>query len=149
MKYFLGDVILSCVSFGCTKMCLYFVPVYDTCSDQMLFFLCSLFVPICISNHAAPIPPCRDVCVAARTGCESVVENKYNQTWPVDCTIFPEYDTNVCISPQAFRPPQRARGNQQEATNALETTGMTARLFLMILPVHCCYLKIFSVFDSI
>lgn len=46
-----------------------------------------------------PIPPCRSLCEAARTGCESLI-NKFGFTWPenLNCGQFPhKSQDNMCV----------------------------------------------------
>jgi len=65
------------------------------CSDDLRLFLCSLYAPICtVLDH--PIPPCKNLCMSARKGCEPVM-NQFNFPWPemFDCDKFPE--DGLCI----------------------------------------------------
>ncbi|KAK8738659.1 hypothetical protein OTU49_003992, partial [Cherax quadricarinatus] len=77
---------------------------WTKCSDQLEFFLCSMYVPICTVGFAnEAIPPCRSVCEAARLGCEPLLA-KFNIPWPTNlqCHTLPVYDRGVCITPQAI-----------------------------------------------
>lgn len=74
------------------------------CSDQLEFFLCSMYAPICTVGFVSEaIPPCRSVCEAARLGCEPLLAN-YKIPWPsnLQCENLPVYDRGVCITPQAI-----------------------------------------------
>nr|AJE25508.1 frizzled A2 [Oscarella carmela] len=54
----------------------------NNCSDQLLFLLCSRYFPLCtIYNNT--LPPCREVCLCAKYGCEPVL-NHHNLSWPDD-----------------------------------------------------------------
>lgn len=78
--------------------------VDTNCSDRLVFFLCSMFAPICtVQFQQDPIPPCRRVCERARKGCEPIM-NHYNVSWPdaLDCQRLPMYERGVCISPAAI-----------------------------------------------
>ena len=74
------------------------------CSRHLVFFLCSVFAPMCNDHfRQEAIPPCRDVCRKARADCEPVML-RYNVSWPrqLDCGQFPQFDRGVCISPDAI-----------------------------------------------
>lgn len=60
------------------------------CSSDLKFFLCSIYVPICMENYHRPLPPCRSVCERARSGC-SVIMQQYGLQWPerMACANFP------------------------------------------------------------
>ena len=88
--------------------------VSTNCSPVLLFFLCAIFTPVCPVNFSQDvIPPCQDVCLRAKRGCEPVLEG-YNLTWPqdLDCDGLPPFETGVCISPEAINssPPKRGKG---------------------------------------
>lgn len=93
--------------------------MFDRCSDYLQFFLCAIFTPICTPDIDEAVPPCRNVCEKARNDCLPIIQSKYNQTWPIDCNEFPDYDSDVCISPQAFLP------THESATN--DSAGMYRR----------------------
>ncbi|XP_072015411.1 secreted frizzled-related protein 3-like [Amphiura filiformis] len=74
------------------------------CSRVLLFFLCTMYAPICtLDFQMDAIPPCRSVCMQARAGCEPIMK-RYNVSWPsyLACEPLPEYDRGVCISPEAI-----------------------------------------------
>ncbi|CAB3376796.1 Hypothetical predicted protein [Cloeon dipterum] len=62
------------------------------CSGDLLFFLCSIYVPICIEDHYLPLPACRSVCERAYDGCASLM-GSYNFKWPdhMNCDKFPRH----------------------------------------------------------
>ncbi len=69
------------------------------CSTYIQEFLCSLYAPVCTILER-PIPPCREICDAARSGCESII-NQYGMNWPekFDCERFPTKNGDeMCIS---------------------------------------------------
>lgn len=77
---------------------------WTKCSDQLEFFLCAMYAPICtVGFLSEAIPPCRSVCQAARDGCEPLLA-KFNIPWPesLACEALPVYDRGVCITPQAI-----------------------------------------------
>ncbi|KAL3310337.1 Frizzled-8, partial [Cichlidogyrus casuarinus] len=63
------------------------------CSRDIHFFLCAVYVPICVSNYDEPLPPCRPVCERAKNGCKRVLET-HGFPWPasLECTSFPKED---------------------------------------------------------
>ena len=76
----------------------------QNCSEDLLFFLCAMFVPICTPHfQKEAIPPCRAVCEKSRPGCEPLMK-EYNFSWPdaLDCDQLPEYDKGVCVAPEAI-----------------------------------------------
>ncbi|XP_064635471.1 secreted frizzled-related protein 3-like [Lineus longissimus] len=82
-----------------------FEQLVDTqCSSSLLFFLCSMYAPICTMEFSQDaIPPCRSVCENSKIGCEPVML-RYNVSWPesLDCTRLPSYNRGVCIMPDAI-----------------------------------------------
>ena len=57
-------------------------------------FLCYAYLPPC----STPRQPCRSLCVAAKTGCETVM-NKFGFMWPelLQCDQFPD---ETCLGQQ-------------------------------------------------
>ncbi|CAM1306120.1 FRZB (predicted) [Pycnogonum litorale] len=83
-----------------------FQPLLSTrCSKYLRFFLCSRFVPICTLDfqHPEPIRPCKNICEAARKGCEPLLL-RFNVSWPreFDCSELPSYEKSVCVTPEAI-----------------------------------------------
>ena len=83
------------------------ISVYDDlvktkCSSQLVFFLCTLYLPICIVNMS-DVRPCRSVCQKVKRECIGVVQ-KFGKQWPdtLDCDLFPDYQTAICVKPEAF-----------------------------------------------
>ncbi|XP_059490873.1 frizzled-2-like isoform X2 [Neocloeon triangulifer] len=62
------------------------------CSKDLLFFLCSMYSPICIEDYHQPLPACRSVCERARNGCSPLMEH-YGFKWPdrMSCDKFPRH----------------------------------------------------------
>lgn len=62
------------------------------CSPDLLFFLCSIYAPICLKDYQKPLPPCRDLCRRAREGCEPLMQ-QYAFKWPerMECEQFPVF----------------------------------------------------------
>ncbi|XP_010890407.2 frizzled-5 [Esox lucius] len=61
------------------------------CSPDLLFFLCSMYTPICIPDYGKPVPPCRSVCERAKRGCSPLMR-QYGFEWPerMSCERLPE-----------------------------------------------------------
>jgi len=43
------------------------------CSSDLKFFICSLYVPICMEDFTGTVPVCKSVCERAKYGCEPVM----------------------------------------------------------------------------
>lgn len=81
------------------------------CSEDLLFFLCSVFVPVCpVSLNSTEIPPCRKLCERVREGCEPLLHS-FNVSWPdeLECSNFPLYDKGLCVLPEAFVKPSKKK----------------------------------------
>ncbi|XP_075251640.1 frizzled-8-like [Convolutriloba macropyga] len=51
------------------------------CSAHLRQFLCAMYAPPCMSGFFGTLEPCREVCDAARDGCEPVIK-QYGFEWP-------------------------------------------------------------------
>ncbi|KAM6970553.1 frizzled-5 [Aplochiton taeniatus] len=60
------------------------------CSPDLLFFLCSMYTPICLPDYKKPLPPCRSVCERAKRGCSPLMI-QYGFEWPerMSCERLP------------------------------------------------------------
>ena len=73
------------------------------CSEDLQYFLCSMYAPVCTLLESA-LPPCKSLCLSARNGCESLM-NKFGFSWPdsLSCEQFPEgglcFDRNRTKTP--------------------------------------------------
>lgn len=73
-----------------------FMPLVKVkCSEDLKFFLCTMYAPVC-TVLGKPIPPCRHLCMSAKNGCESLM-NKFGFKWPdaLACEQFPEQ--GMCV----------------------------------------------------
>uniref|UniRef100_A0A8C4QNZ0 Frizzled class receptor 8a n=1 Tax=Eptatretus burgeri TaxID=7764 RepID=A0A8C4QNZ0_EPTBU len=74
--------------------------VQINCSPSLRFFLCSMYIPICLSNYRQPLLPCRALCERARSGCAPLM-HQYGFNWPdqLRCDQLPEADGSkiVCM----------------------------------------------------
>jgi frizzled protein 5/8 len=62
------------------------------CSDDLLFFLCSMYTPICMKSYKKELKACRSVCERARAGCAPLMRH-YGFAWPeqMNCDKLPVY----------------------------------------------------------
>nr|AQT19768.1 hypothetical protein Smed-fzd-5/8-3 [Schmidtea mediterranea] len=63
------------------------------CSEDLQFFLCSIYTPICLKQYVKSLPPCRSVCERVKKGCDPLLQ-KYTFKWPekMNCDQFPVYN---------------------------------------------------------
>ncbi|XP_050526822.1 frizzled-7-A-like [Daktulosphaira vitifoliae] len=75
----------------------YYPLVKIRCSNDLQFFLCSVFAPVCTIIER-PLPPCRSLCISARNGCEAIM-NRFQIEWPdnLECSKFPEPAEQLCV----------------------------------------------------
>lgn len=75
------------------------------CSDDLKFFLCSMYTPICMEDYHKPLPACQSVCIRARDGCAPIML-QYNFQWPerMACENFPKYGdpNNLCMEQPSY-----------------------------------------------
>lgn len=71
------------------------------CSPHLKPFLCSVFIPKCVSGR--PQPPCRTLCEQARSSCGRLMSN-FDIPWPeaLQCESF---TTESCEEPSLFKIP--------------------------------------------
>lgn len=86
-----------------------YIPLIRTnCSEQLVFFLCALTLPICVDGKNIPHPvlPCRSVCEAVKRECLPSLL-RLGSKWPskqkpYNCSFLPTYNEGVCVSPSSF-----------------------------------------------
>lgn len=70
------------------------------CSEDLRFFLCSMYTPICIDDYPKPLPACSSVCLRAKTGCAPIM-SQYGFSWPdrMNCEELPKFGdpNNLCM----------------------------------------------------
>ncbi|XP_064389658.1 frizzled-2-like [Halichondria panicea] len=69
-----------------------YLPVIRTgCSQTIVHLLCTIYAPFCQPDlpHIR-LPPCKEICLDARRGCEPVFQ-RFNHQWPpaLDCDRYP------------------------------------------------------------
>ena len=62
------------------------------CSEDLRFFLCSMYTPICIDDYPKALPACSSVCFRAKTGCAPIM-SQYGFSWPdrMNCEELPKF----------------------------------------------------------
>ena len=69
------------------------------CSKDLLFYLCTMYAPICSSILRRPILPCRSLCESAKNGCEQIMR-RFHVPWPktLSCDKLPKASNNtICV----------------------------------------------------
>ena len=76
-----------------------------SCSQDLLFLLCTTFNPLCFKNFQPTVKPCKTVCRKVKSECQQTLM-KFQIEWPavLNCDSLPEYDTDVCITPNSLVP---------------------------------------------
>ncbi|XP_057316424.1 secreted frizzled-related protein 3-like [Hydractinia symbiolongicarpus] len=80
------------------------------CSKYAVFFLCSIYSPMCFAGHKEQIKPCRSVCYNVKRRCGPIM-NYYGIEWPeeLSCEKLPEHNSGVCIQPDVFYSAKQGR----------------------------------------
>ena len=88
------------------------------CSDDLEFFLCSVYAPVCLPN--GPLPPCKPLCERARSGCINIMQ-KFGFVWPesLRCERYPDANSNtLCIDKTVTqKPEEKPRVKNQTQTS--------------------------------
>ncbi|XP_053672339.1 frizzled-4 [Anopheles nili] len=70
------------------------------CSNQLIFFLCATYVPMCTPKVSMPIGPCRSLCNTVKNRCHPILQG-FGFPWPsvLDCNRFPAENNheNMCM----------------------------------------------------
>ena len=72
--------------------------VNTSCSEDLVFFICVLHLPICVKEFQYPVLPCRKLCEKVRRECLPTIK-RHGREWPIDieCHKFPNYEKGVCM----------------------------------------------------
>ena len=75
----------------------YYPLVKVSCSADIRFFLCAMYAPVCTILED-PLPPCRELCLSARRGCEDLMK-QFGFPWPAgfECNKFPPAKSELCV----------------------------------------------------
>lgn len=92
----------------------------ELCFEDLLFFLCTLFNPICFKNHPKPVLPCRSECRNVKHQCKGTIE-KFRLKWQdiMHCHNLPEYESDVCLTRKSI-----VTAKQFQQQNAAEETHL-------------------------
>ncbi len=85
--------------------------VKTKCSQDLVFFMCSVLLPICIPDSKGTdgkiispmVPPCRSLCENVYNDCIQSIR-MLNFTWPYEfnCSGLLDHNEGMCITPDAF-----------------------------------------------
>ncbi|XP_046859834.1 frizzled-like [Xenia sp. Carnegie-2017] len=76
-------------------------PLLDSgCSKDLIYFICSYYVPVCTS-YSIMVPPCRRMCKTVKASCsKKMIELFKRAKWPkeLNCNKFPKQaKQSVCF----------------------------------------------------
>lgn len=98
------------------------------CSDDLRFFLCSMYTPICIEDYNKPLPACRSVCNRAKAGCAPIM-TQYGFGWPdrMNCEELPIFgdQTNLCMDSKNGAEPTISPYSERFNPNSGGTTSVS------------------------
>ena len=97
----------------------FFPLVKVQCSLYLKFFLCSVYVPICSDKVSSAIPPCRNLCEVARSGCLPLMQ-KFGFQWPetLRCERYPEMGSgSLCVGKNFSKSEQGGGGSTNGGTD--------------------------------
>lgn len=96
----------------------------SNCSDHLLLFLCSYYLPLCTRVEKL-LPPCRYVCETARDDCAALM-NQHRLLWPdeLDCNRF-RRDPDFCFGNKIDRKSslETAEANTEILTTTAQSEG--------------------------
>ena len=67
-----------------------FLPLIKTkCAEELLLFVCSTYLPLCIPNSEEILRPCRSLCLNSEAGCKNLML-RFGFIWPFRCMSYPD-----------------------------------------------------------
>ncbi|KAI6242451.1 Frizzled-4 [Aphelenchoides fujianensis] len=89
------------------------------CSEELRFFLCSSYFPLCTDKVPVPVGPCRPLCSRVRAACVSVLK-EFGFPWPasLECEKFPKENEEGSMCMEG---PNGQRGGSGGAPAAIPT----------------------------
>ena len=113
----------------------FFPLVKVKCSPDLQIFLCSVYAPVCTVLDK-PIPPCRSLCLSARSGCEGLM-NKFGFQWPesLECSRYPEAGSasELCVGENNTSSGSNPSGQNNGYTNPYRVPGTVSSHPLLFL----------------
>ena len=112
---------------------LYLPLIKINCSPVLKLFLCSLYAPPCVKNYTSTLKPCREMCMKAKSGCESTMQRLVGFNWPeyIDCWRFPSFHgADACVTDETYATQQEKISNYAISPFANEFKADTADDFL-------------------
>ncbi|RWS29368.1 Frizzled-8-like protein [Leptotrombidium deliense] len=95
------------------------------CSDDLRFFLCSMYTPICIDDYHGRLPACRSVCDRAKSGCAPIMR-QYGFAWPerMNCEDLPPYgdQDHLCMDSKEGAAPAQTVDNFASVPSSISPT---------------------------
>ncbi|CAL8344675.1 unnamed protein product [Arctogadus glacialis] len=114
------------------------------CSNQLKFFLCSVYVPMCTDKVPIPIGPCGSMCLSVKRKCLPVL-NEFGFIWPevLNCSLFPPQNdhNHMCMEgpgDEDVHHPARPLAPQEEECQAL---GAAPDQYAWVRRSHSCALQ--------
>ena len=110
------------------------------CSQDLRFFLCSMYAPMCQPNFKEEVPPCRSICERARKGCAPLMR-QYGFSWPdrMNCENFPELGgEKLCMGHNVTDSNETSttvRPSKITAVTDVNSKGSHSK------PANCCYCR--------
>ena len=101
----------------------YFPLIEVGCYDKLQFFVCAVYLPMCLPDYPQYLPPCRSICEQAQTRCEPLMK-QFGFHWPEDlrCDKFPVSSTadQLCAGNDTLPPRPTSGPREDEITETLD-----------------------------
>lgn len=108
------------------------------CSPKLLFFLCSVYIPMCDPNSNYLIGPCQPLCEEVRDSCERIMR-PFSLPWPanLNCSRFPVRNAEGSMCMVGPGPSEKTAEELQLMCNVMKNP----RLFIFINRTQKCVPK--------